>query len=105
VDFAIRLRTLGRERGAATLRRRAIVGEVFTPRELRLRIVRPSGLRLMQPLDLSLSPESWENVCLLVPPPPEVRLEPATGSYFPHVLLQRNRSVFTSVCLALEKGH
>jgi len=103
VDLASRLATLGRRHGAATLRRRAVVGEVFKPRELLSRIVRPSGLRLMQPLDTSLSAESWQNLCLLVPPPPEVRLEPATGEYFPHVLLQASRSVFTSVCLALEK--
>ena len=103
VDFAGRLATLGRRRAVATPRRRAVVGEVFKPRELQSRIVRPSGMRLMQPLDTSLSGESWDNLCLLVPPPPEVRLEPASGEYFPHVLLQASRSVFTSVCLALEK--
>ena len=31
------------------------------------------------------------------------RLEPATGRVHPHVLLKIRRSVFTSVCLVLEK--
>ena len=99
VDFAIRAATLGRKRRIATPRRRAVVSEVFTPRELLSRIVRPSGLRLMQELDLTLSDESWGNLTRSTP----AGLEPATGSYYPHVLLQSDRSVFTSVCLPLEK--
>jgi hypothetical protein len=31
------------------------------------------------------------------------RLEPASGEYHPHVLLQSDRSVFTSVALPLAK--
>ena len=100
VDFGVRAGTLGRKRRLATPRRRAVVGEVFTPRELRRRIVGPSGLELMQPLDLSLSAESWENLTRSVP---GGGLEPATGDYWPHVLLQSDRSVFTSVCLPLVK--
>jgi ATP-dependent Clp protease ATP-binding subunit ClpB len=49
----------------------------FTPRELRTRIVRPSGLELMQQLDLSLSPESWENLTVSHG---DGRLDPATGT-------------------------
>jgi SAM-dependent methyltransferase len=100
VDLAVRLATLGRRRRQATLRRRAVVDQVFTARELETRIVAPSGLRLMQPLDLSLSPASWGNLTRSLP---EGRLEPRTGEYWPHVLLQADRSVFTSVCLPLEK--
>jgi SAM-dependent methyltransferase len=100
VDLAVRLATLGRRRRQATLRRRAVVDQVFTARELGTRIVAPSGLRLMQPLDLSLSPASWGNLTRSLP---EGRLEPRTGEYWPHVLLQADRSVFTSVCLPLEK--
>ena len=55
VDFAVRLATLGRRRARATPRWRARM-DVFTERELMARVVRPSGLRLMQPLDRSLSP-------------------------------------------------
>lgn len=101
VDFAVRAATLGRKRRLATPRRRAVVGEVFTPRELRRRIVGPSGLELMQPLDLSLSPESFTNLTRSLP---GGALEPATGDYWPHVLLQSDRSVFTSVCLPLVKA-
>jgi SAM-dependent methyltransferase len=100
VELAIRLATLGRKRGGATLRRRVALGEAFTPRELIARVVRPSGLRLVQPLDLTLSPESWENLTVIRP---GGGLEPATGRVHPHVLLKIQRSVFTSVCLAMEK--
>ncbi len=88
VDFAARLLTLGRRRRRATPRRRAVVDQVFTPRELGRRVVAPSGLRLLQPLDLTLSPESWTSL--------------ASPGY-PHILVQADRSVFTSVCLPLEK--
>jgi hypothetical protein len=77
-----------------------VVDQVFTPRELETRIVRPSGLRRLQPLDLSLSPRTWGNLTVSGP---GGRLEPATGDYWPHVLLKADRSVFTSVCLPLEK--
>ena len=100
VDLGVRLATLGRRRSSATLRRRAMVEQVFTPRELQRRIVEPSGLRLMQPLELSLSEESWGNVTRSLA---AGRLEPASGDYWPHILVQSDRSVFTSVCLVMEK--
>lgn len=99
VDFAVRALTLGRKRRIATPRRRAVVAEVFTPRELITRVVEPSGLELMQPLDLTLSPESWDNLTASV----AGGLEPASGEYYPHILLRSDRSVFTSVCLPLRK--
>ena len=107
VQTAIRVATLGRRCATATPRRRAI--DVFTPEELQSRIVRPSGLELVQPLDTGLSPETWENV---------IRwrggheLEPATGNEWPHVLLRPQgsaflvrgeASAFTSVVLAMRK--
>jgi SAM-dependent methyltransferase len=100
VDLAVRLGTLGRKRRRASPRRRAVVDQVFTPRELLTRIVRPSGLELLQPLDLTLSPESWDNLTRSLD---GGRLDPRTGDYWPHVLLQADRSVFTSVCLPLRK--
>ena len=100
VDLAVRAGTLGRRRRAATLRRRAVVDQVFMPRELLKRVVEPSGLELMQPLDLSLSAESWDNLTVSGS---EGRLHPRSGDYWPHVLLQSDRSVFTSVALPLEK--
>ncbi len=100
VDLAARAVSLGRKRRSAGLRHRAVVAEAFTPRELRHHVIAASGLELMQPLDLSLSPESWENVCRLYP---DGRREPASGSFFPHVLVQIARSVLTSVCVPLRR--
>jgi SAM-dependent methyltransferase len=99
VDFAVRLASLGRLRRQATPRRRAGV-DVLTPRELDRLIVRPSGLALLQPLDRSMSAQSYENVARLRKGRDP---EPATGTFYPHVLLEFRGSVFTSVCLALEK--
>ncbi len=98
-DSLVRAVTLNTKRKGATPRRRLIEG--FTPRELRTRIVAPSGLELVQPLDLSLSPESWENLTITHG---DGRLDPATGEFYPHVLLKGGRSVFTSVCLPLRKA-
>ena len=98
-DSAVRALTLNRKRKGATPRRRLI--EAFTARELRTRIVAPSGLELVQELDLSLSPESWDNLTVTYP---DGSLEPATGDFYPHVLLKSGRSVFTSVCLPLRKA-
>ena len=98
-DSAVRALTLNAKRRGATPRRR--LHEGFTPRELHTRIVRPSGLELMQPLDLSLSPESWDNLTVSHG---DGRLDPATGEFYPHILLESGRSVFTSVCLPLRKA-
>ena len=99
VDLAVKLATLGRKRRRAGLRRRAVVVEVLTPRELARLIVRPSGLELMQPLDLTLPPSSRVNVTRT----DERGLHPASGDYWPHVLLQADHSLFTSVALPLRK--
>jgi hypothetical protein len=53
----------------------------------------------MQPIDLSLSAASWENLTRT----DAEGLHPASGAYWPHVLLQAGRSVFTSVALPLRK--
>ena len=98
-DSVVRALTLNTRRTEATPRQRLLEG--FTPRELRSRIVRPSGLQLMQPLDLSLSDESWDNLTVTHG---DGRLDPATGEFYPHVLLKAGRSVFTSVCLPLQRA-
>lgn len=100
VDFAIRVASLGRLRRRATPRRRAGV-DVLTARELDRWIVRPSGLNLLQPLDRTVSAASYENVTRLRT---GREPEPATGRFYPHVLLEFRRSLFTSVCLVMEKG-
>lgn len=98
-DTLVRALSLNLKRKGANPRRRLIEG--FTPRELRTRIVAPSGLELVQPLDLSLSPGSWENLTVTHG---DGRLDPTTGQFYPHVLLKAGRSVFTSVCLPLRKA-
>ena len=99
-EVAIRVLTLNRRMPGASLGRRVALADVFTRRELMRQIVGPSGLRLMQPLDVTVSPESWENLTLCSP---DGRLIARTGEKYPMVLLQLRRSVFTSVCLILEK--
>jgi SAM-dependent methyltransferase len=100
VDFAIRLATAGRKRRVATPRRRGYLDEPFTAAELQRLIVAPSGLELMQPLDLGVSAQTWTNLTRQV----EGRVaESRAGTFYPHILLQVDRSVFTSVCLPLRK--
>jgi SAM-dependent methyltransferase len=99
VDLAVKLATLGSKRKRAGLRRRAVVPEVFTAGELERLIVRPSGLELLQPIDLSLPRASRVNVTRT----DAGGLRPESGDYWPHVLLQAGRSLFTSVALPLRK--
>lgn len=99
-ETLVRLATRGRRRAGAHLRQRVALGEAFTLHELIERIVAPSGLRLIQRVDRSLSAACWDNVTTVHP---GGRLEPASGSVHPHVLLRVSRSVFTSICLVLEK--
>jgi SAM-dependent methyltransferase len=100
VDFALRVASLGRLRRRATPRRRGGV-DVLTGDEIGRWIVKPSGLRLLQPLDRRISRSSYDNIAKLhsrrVP-------EPASGSFYPHILLRFRGSLFTSVCLVLEKA-
>jgi SAM-dependent methyltransferase len=97
VDLAVWASTLGLRRRRA---RHGRVIEAFTPSELATQIVRPSGLTLLQPLDLTLSEESWDN---LSRPLPGGEIETATGEPYPMILVQVRRSVFTSACLVMRK--
>ncbi len=100
VEFAIRLATHRRRFGKSTPWQRVSLGEVLTRRELWRHVIRPSGLELVQPLDTTLSPESWAN---LVTQLPDGGLSFATGKPYPMILVRIKRSVFTSVCLVLAK--
>jgi SAM-dependent methyltransferase len=82
VDFAVRLGTLGRRRVRATPRRRAVLGEVFTRRELERDVVAASGLTPMQPLTTHIS---------------------ASSARHPAIVVRAGRSAFTSVCVVLVK--
>jgi SAM-dependent methyltransferase len=98
VQTGIRIATRGRRCATATPRRRST--EVFTARELQTRIVGPSGLRLMQPLDRDLSPETFDNVTHLggdgVPGRPE-------APTYPHILMKAYGAPWTSASLALHR--
>jgi SAM-dependent methyltransferase len=98
VQYAIRLATFGRRCGEATPRRRAT--EVFTPAELRRSIVDASGLELVQPLDTKVSEASFENLARMGA---DGQPTTASGSVFPHIVLQAFGAPWTSVCLALRK--
>ena len=98
VQLAIRLATLGRRCGTATPRQR--ITDVFTPREIQRDIVSPSGLRLVQPLDETISPETWDNLTKWVG---HAELHPRTGDPYPHILLKGHGAPWTSAFLALRK--
>jgi SAM-dependent methyltransferase len=94
--FVARALTRGRRSAGARLFRRGMLKETFTPRELRAHIVEPSGLELVQPLDLRVSPETWATLDF-EPGVPEER-----GGR-PQLLVKAGRSYLTSVCLVLTK--
>jgi SAM-dependent methyltransferase len=105
IQTAIRIITFGRHCEKATPRRRSI--DVFTPKELLSRIVRPSGLRLVQPIDLSLSAPTHDNVVRCLGGRFDFPNEP-----FPHIVVEAQGSAlglrgrtasFTSIALALQK--
>jgi SAM-dependent methyltransferase len=96
--FAVRLATLGRRCGQATPRWGPT--EVFNQRQLRKWVLEPSGLELMQPLDLRLSETSKRNVHWIEP---DGTVASSTGAPYPHILLRAHRSTFTSICLPLVK--
>jgi SAM-dependent methyltransferase len=98
VQTAIRGATLGRRASTATPQTRML--SVFTPEELTRFIVRPSGLEQLQPLDRTISSETWEN---LIHWRGAGELTPATGRDFPHILLKAHGSAWTSVALPLRK--
>jgi SAM-dependent methyltransferase len=105
VQTAIRLITLGRHCEKATPWRRSI--DVFTPKELLSRIVRPSGLRLLQPMDLTFSARTHDNVVRCLGGRFDFPNEP-----FPHIVVEAQGSAlglrgrtgtFTSIALAMQK--
>jgi hypothetical protein len=71
--------------------------DVFAPRELRPRIIEPSGLRLMQEPNFSLTQETFETVT-------RWRGEGPVEKRTPPILLQAQGAPWTSICLALEKA-
>lgn len=74
--------------------------EVFTPETLQRDVIEPSGLRLMQPLDLGISPRSYAN---LAHRRWRGDLRTASGRFHPHIVLEVRGERFTSVGLPLRK--
>jgi ubiquinone/menaquinone biosynthesis C-methylase UbiE len=99
-EVAKRVITANHKMPGAKPGQRVALADVFTPRELTKHIVSPSGLSLMQSLDTTVSPASWDNLTLCAP---DGQLIPRSGRKYPMVLMRLRRSVFTSVCLILEK--
>jgi SAM-dependent methyltransferase len=98
VNLAIRIVSGGRRCANATARRRAV--DAFTPRELQRDIIGPSGLQLVQPLNLELSPETFANVIRYGQDGP---VDPAQEASRPQIVLQAHGAPWTSMCLALRK--
>jgi SAM-dependent methyltransferase len=99
VQAAIRAVTLGRKWRTATPRQRAWP-EVLTEQEIERWIVRPSGLRLMQPLRTTVGPASRAAVLRLGA---DGTPAPGVPADSPRVLLSILGSAFTSVGLPLAK--
>jgi SAM-dependent methyltransferase len=82
---------------------------VFTPKTLVSEIVEPSGLELVQTLDMALSPEAVEHVTVLQN---DKRITPTSGAEYPYVVVRAKRTIgplavhtqrWTSVALAMTK--
>lgn len=96
VQNAIRIVTGGRRCPTATQQRRIIDG--FRPDELQRDVIAPTGLPLVQPIDFSLSPSTFDNVQHWSG---GGDLSPAQGTPFPHILLKAAGSPWTSAFVAL----
>lgn len=98
IGAALTVATLGLRARARGNARRTALSQVFTPAELSSRIVRPSGLRQLQPLDSSLSDQAWDQIQPVAP-----RHWQSEQTPNPFILLKAKRSLLTSVCLAMER--
>lgn len=99
LQLAIRMATLGRRCGHSTLRRRVV--DAFTPHEIERYIVLPTGLELVQPLDVRISADSYDNV--LRWSEDGSLTQSATGEQWPHIMLKGHGAPWTSAFLALRK--
>jgi SAM-dependent methyltransferase len=98
LQYAIKVATRGARCENATPRQR--LADTFRPRELRRDVILPTGLPLVQPLDTTLSPSTFENVIQWIGDGP---MRPATGRDYPHILLKGHGAPWTSVFLAFQK--
>lgn len=100
VDLLLKAASAGRLRSNASLHRRGGV-DVLTLREIERYIVRASGLRLMQPFDLSISKASFRNIAHAHR---DGRVDPESGHLWPHIVMEFRRSRWTSIALAFTKA-
>ncbi len=98
LQLAIKYLTGGRRCPRADGKRRII--DAMTPAELQEHIIAPTGLPLVQPLDTTVSPESFENLQLW---DGDNVGATSTGNPFPHIMLKAQGSPWTSVFLAFQK--
>lgn len=96
LQTAIRGLTGGRRCPRSTPRRRMTDG--FRPRELQRDVIAPTGLQLAQPMDWTISPETFENT---IHWGDAGELRPATGAEYPHIVLKAHGSPWTSAFVAL----
>jgi SAM-dependent methyltransferase len=97
LQVAIKTLSGGKRLERATMRKRMM--DAFRPRELQRDVVAPTGLELVQPLDLTLSPSTHENLITWIGDD----MQPATGKDYPHILLKGHGSPWTSAFLAFHK--
>jgi SAM-dependent methyltransferase len=98
VQTGVRFATLGRLCAIASPRRRIV--DVMTREEVMSRIVKATGLELLQPLDHRVSRESHDNVIHLGW---DATLTSRSGESWPHVMLEAYGPPWTSIALALRK--
>jgi SAM-dependent methyltransferase len=94
----IRFASLGRRCPTADGRRRIV--DALTPQELQRHVVAPTGLQLVQPLDTTVSAETFANLQLW---DGDGVGATTTGEPFPHLALKAHGSPWTSVFLAMRK--
>jgi SAM-dependent methyltransferase len=97
LQVAIKTLSGGKRLERATMRKRMM--DAFRPRELQRDVVAPTGLELVQPLDLTLSPSTHENLITWIGDD----MQSATGNDYPHILLKGHGSPWTSAFLAFQK--
>jgi SAM-dependent methyltransferase len=98
LQVAIKVLSRGKRCENATFRQR--LADTFRPRELQRDVIAPTGLELVQPLDTTLSPSTFENVIHWIGDAP---MRPATGRDYPHILLKGHGAPWTSAFLAFHK--
>ena len=89
------------QQAARTLSRgRLARREVFTREELQRDVIEPTGLELLQPLDTTISPQSFDNLAVR-----RLRrwLRTPSGRFHPHIAIKVGGETFTSVGLPLRK--